>query len=60
MVDDCLILGFIDFSKNGNSDSNLALVSFLIFGFIVFPENGSWFNKFLICEAIIILFTNKS
>ena len=47
------------FSKNGNSDNNLVLVNFLILGFIVFPQSGSCFNKFLICEAIIILLTNK-
>ena len=28
LVDSCLILPFIDFSKNDNSDNNLALVKF--------------------------------
>ena len=55
----CLILVHIGFSKNGNPDNNLGLVSSLILGFIVFPKNGSCFNKFLICEAIIIALTDK-
>ena len=33
----CWILAFMSFSKNGNSDDNLALVNFLILGFTVFP-----------------------
>ena len=37
MGSSCLILAFIDFSKDGNSDNNLALVNFLILGFIVLP-----------------------
>ena len=32
------MLAFMGFSKNGNSDNNLALVNFLIFGFIVFHK----------------------
>ena len=36
MVVNCLILTFIGFSKNGNSDNNLALVNSLILGFIFF------------------------
>ena len=35
---DCLIVAFIDFSKNGNSDNNLALVNSLTLGFIVFHK----------------------
>ena len=34
----CLILTFIGFLKNDNSDNNLALVNFLILGFIVFHK----------------------
>ena len=59
LVVNCLILAFLGFSKNGNSDNNLALVNFLILGFIVFSLNGSCFNKFLIFEAFIILLTNQ-
>ena len=55
----CLILVLIGFSKNGNSDNNLALVNTLILGFMVFPKNGSCFNEFLICEAIIISLSDK-
>ena len=35
---DCLIVAVIDFSKNGNSDNNLALVNSLTLGFIVFHK----------------------
>ena len=56
----CLILVLIGFSKNGHSDNDLALASFLILGFIVFLKNGSCFNEFLIWEAIIISLTDKN
>ena len=36
LVVNCLILAFFGFSKNSNSDNNLALVSSLILGFIVY------------------------
>ena len=62
MVVSCLILAFIGFSKNGNSDYNLALVNSLILGFIVFPEHGSCFHNFILltCELIIISLTDKN
>ena len=37
LVVNCLILAFMSFSKNGNSDNILALANFLILGFIGFP-----------------------
>ena len=40
MVVNCFILAFIGFSKNGNSDNNLALVNSLALGFLVFHEMG--------------------
>ena len=40
--------------------TNLASANSLILGFIVFQWNGSCFNKFIMCLAIIILLTNKS
>ena len=62
MVVNCLIFALMVFSKNGNSDNNLALVNYLTLGFIVFPENGSCFNKFILfpCKLILISLRDKN
>ena len=53
---DCLIVAFIDFSKNGNSDNNLALVNSLTLGFIVFHKMEVALISLYYCLASSLLY----